>query len=155
MDFLPQAHLDLDSLLSDRPSVDLMECGLVNYYQARTVPGGGSTPTLVGTPGGEILLRENDGLASMYAMGWFVPGTNYFFHPGGTNGFTTMNANSNDGTSIVILSNQHLGAQPIQGYIPNLAPALYRILNPSVTTPDAFTILQLPTIMTSPPPPEQ
>jgi len=126
------------------------------FYQTMlTVPGGGSTPTIVGPPGGEILLRENDGSASMYAMGWFVPGTNYFFHPGGTGGFTTMNANFNDGTSIVIFTNQHLGAQPIGDFIPNLAPALYRILNPSVMTPNAFTILQLPTVMASPVPPEE
>ncbi len=36
MDFLPEGHLNLDSLLSDRPSVDFMECGLVNYYQVRS-----------------------------------------------------------------------------------------------------------------------
>jgi hypothetical protein len=115
------------------------------------VPGNGSTPTVVGHPGDEIIYRENDGSPSMYAMGWFVPGGNYYFHPGGTGGFTSMNANFYDGTSIVILTNQHLGAQPIGDFIPNLAPALYRILSPAPTA-DAFRILYLPTAQASPVP---
>jgi 4,5-dihydroxyphthalate decarboxylase len=35
MEFLPEAHLDLDALQGRDPTVDFMECGLVNYYQAR------------------------------------------------------------------------------------------------------------------------
>ena len=35
MTFLPAAHLGLESLLSAEPDVDFMECGLLNYYQAR------------------------------------------------------------------------------------------------------------------------
>lgn len=35
-EFLPEGHLDLDDLLGEAASVDFMECGLVNYYQARS-----------------------------------------------------------------------------------------------------------------------
>jgi hypothetical protein len=98
----------------------------------------------------------NDGSPSMYAMGWFAPGTNYFWHSGGTSGFTSMNAIFNDGTAIVILTNEHLGAVPIGDVIPNLPSQLYAILNPSVTTPPAFTILQLPPATApTPNPPEE
>ena len=114
------------------------------YASMLEVPGAGSVNTVIDPPGSEIIFRDNDGSPSMYAMGWFVPGANYYFHPGGTGGFTSMNAIFNDGTSIVILTNQHLNSMPIGDFIPNLAPQLYRILNPSATTPDAFKILQLP-----------
>ena len=36
MVFLPEAHLELESLLNEPAAVDFMECGLVNYYQARS-----------------------------------------------------------------------------------------------------------------------
>jgi CubicO group peptidase (beta-lactamase class C family) len=119
------------------------------YQTMLTVPGNGTIPTVIGDPNGEILYRDNDGSPTMYGMGWFVPGANYYFHPGGTNGFTSQNANFNDGTSIVILTNQHLNSVPIGDAIPNLAPQIYRILAPGVTTPDAFTILKQ---LTVPPP---
>jgi len=35
MEFLAEAHLELDALIGARPSVDFMEVGLLNYYQAR------------------------------------------------------------------------------------------------------------------------
>lgn len=35
MTFLPAAHLGFESLLGADPDVDFMECGLLNYYQAR------------------------------------------------------------------------------------------------------------------------
>lgn len=35
MEFRPDAHLDLEALTGSNPSVDFMEIGLVNYYQAR------------------------------------------------------------------------------------------------------------------------
>jgi 4,5-dihydroxyphthalate decarboxylase len=35
MEFLPEAHLGLEALTGAPPSVDFMECGLFNYYQAR------------------------------------------------------------------------------------------------------------------------
>lgn len=120
------------------------------------LPGGGTIPTYtgVGDGGGESIQRLNDGSPSMYAMGWFNPGSNYFWHSGGTNGFTSMNACFNDGTSIVILTNHHLGSKPVGDAIPNLAAALYNVLNPSATTPNAFTILRLPSGQPTPNPPE-
>jgi len=120
-----------------------------------TLPGGGAIPTYTGPGdgGGEVILRLNDGSPSMYAMGWMVPGGNYFFHPGGTNGFTSMNANFDDGTSIVILTNHHLGSVPIGDVIPNLAAKLYNVLHPSIPTAPALTILQLPTGQPTPDPP--
>jgi len=36
MTFLPEAHLDIHALTSANPEVDFMECGLINYYQARS-----------------------------------------------------------------------------------------------------------------------
>jgi len=36
MAFLPEAHLAIDSLLGPNPDVDVMECGFVNYYEARS-----------------------------------------------------------------------------------------------------------------------
>lgn len=36
MAFLPDGHLELEQLLGEQPSVDFMECGLVNYYRARS-----------------------------------------------------------------------------------------------------------------------
>jgi CubicO group peptidase (beta-lactamase class C family) len=119
------------------------------YATMLTVPslrGGGAIPTFTGEgdEGGEILYRLNDGSPSMYAMGWMVPGGNYFWHSGGTNGFTSMNANFDDGTSVVILTNEHLGSVPVGDTIPNLAGELYRVLHPNVPTAPAFKILRLP-----------
>jgi D-alanyl-D-alanine carboxypeptidase len=121
-----------------------------------SLPGGESIPTYTGPgdEGGEILYRLNDGSPSMYAMGWMVPGGNYFWHSGGTNGFTSMNANFDDGTSIAILTNEHLGSVPVGDTIPNLAAALYRVLEPSVATGPAFTILRLPKGDATPEPPQ-
>jgi 4,5-dihydroxyphthalate decarboxylase len=36
MDFTPDAHLGLEALLDDPPRFDFIECGLVNYYWARS-----------------------------------------------------------------------------------------------------------------------
>jgi D-alanyl-D-alanine carboxypeptidase len=129
------------------------------YTTMLTVPslaGGAPIHTYTGPDdeGGEIIYRLNDGSPSMYAMGWMVPGGNYFWHSGGTNGFTSMNANFDDGTSIAILTNEHLGSVPVGDTIPNLAAALYRVLEPSVTTGPAFTILRLPKGNPTPEPPE-
>jgi D-alanyl-D-alanine carboxypeptidase len=121
-----------------------------------SLPGGGTIHTYTGPDdeGGEILYRLNDGSPSMYAMGWMVPGGNYFWHSGGTNGFTSMNANFDDGTSIAILTNEHLGSVPVGDTIPNLAAKLYRVLEPSVATGNAFKILRLPKGNPTPEPPE-
>ena len=127
----------------------------LTYATMLKVPAPVPSTRLWARPGGELILRDNDGSPSMYAMGWFVPGANYYFHPGGTGGFTSMNANFNDGTNIVILTNQHLNSQPIGDFVPNLAPQLCRIINPSVTTPDAFTILQHATTVPPLVPPEE
>ena len=148
---LPAVYIDaqggLESTIHDILAWDIaLTSGRIlsaaQYQTLLTVPGSGSIPTLAGDPGGEILYRMNDGSPTMYGMGWFVPGTNYYFHPGGTNGFTSQNANFNDGTSIVIFTNQHLNSVPIGDAIPNLAPQIYRILAPDVTTPDAYKILK-------------
>jgi D-alanyl-D-alanine carboxypeptidase len=129
------------------------------YATMLTIPllhGGVPPPTYTGAgdDGGEILYRLNDGSPSMYGMGWMVPGGNYFWHSGGTNGFTSMNANFEDGTSIVILTNEHLGSVPVGDTIPNLAPQLYNVLVPSARTAPAFVILQLPHAAATPVPPE-
>jgi len=127
------------------------------YTTMLTVPslaGGGTIPTYTGEGGGEIIFRLNDGSPSMYAMGWMVPGGNYFFHSGGTNGFTSMNANFDDGISIVILTNHHLGSVPVGDVIPNLAARLYHVLHPHIPTAPAFTILQLPNGQPTPNPPD-
>ena len=120
-----------------------------------SLPSGGAIPTFKGNgdEGGEVLYRLNDGSPSMYAMGWMVPGGNYFWHSGGTNGFTTMNANFDDGTSIVILTNEHLGSVPVGDVIPNLAGQLYSVLHPTIATSPAFTILHLPDAQPTPNPP--
>jgi D-alanyl-D-alanine carboxypeptidase len=127
----------------------------VSYQTMLTVPtpAGTPIPTHVSPPGSEIIFRMNDGSPTMYAMGLFVPGGNYYWHSGGSNGFTSQGAAFNDGYQIVILTNHHLDSKPVGDLIPNLAPQIHDLLNPTVpaSPAKAFNILALPPVPSDPP----